>query len=551
MTSMSSTATPTPPPSATPAVGGVQTVRRVITYLLLATTVIIAASGVSGLLDRLFSANRLEVSFDNYGLATSLASALIAGPLAAVLWWLTWRDAAMARDRASVIWPVYLMIMSTVALLTSTIALFTWAAEAIVYGWQPYGLAVGIVWALVWAWHYWMWRHPLKAPTRLPGAAPAIASLIGLIYLAGGLVFAVGRLIDAAVDALLSTVVVSDPVWQLVLQSLVWAAGGALLWWWHWFRVGVRAQSHGFTNVLLVFIAGIASYALLAIGVVLTLTAVLELLTGSPQPVAVTLDPLGISIASAAVGAVVLIYHARVVAGRSAGVRSATRLASAGVSLAYAASGVGVTVNALLATSSNSLIEGNIRSLLLGGLSALVVGGALWWVTWRPLQASTPERVATPGRRVYLVIIFGLSALVALITLLVIGFQLFSFLLDAGSGESFVERSRQALGLLTATVLVAAYHFAIWRNDRRSDVAEEHVQRIGRVTLVASGDSSAVVDAVRAATGARVTVLERADAVQREPDVAEIVAALDGVDAAHVLVVAGVKGKVAVIRLKG
>ncbi len=101
MTSTSSTIapTPTPTPSMIPAVGGVQTVRRVITYLLLATTVIIAASGVSGLLDRLFSANRLEVSFDNYGLATSLASALIAGPLAAVLWWLTWRDATMTRDR--------------------------------------------------------------------------------------------------------------------------------------------------------------------------------------------------------------------------------------------------------------------------------------------------------------------------------------------------------------------------------------------------------------------------------------------------------------------
>jgi hypothetical protein len=59
------------------------------------------------------------------------------------------------------------------------------------------------------------------------------------------------------------------------------------------------------------------------------------------------------------------------------------------------------------------------------------------------------------------------------------------------------------------------------------------------------------VDAVRAATGARVTVLQRADAVQREPDVAAIVAALDGVEAAHVLVVAGVKGKIAVIPLEG
>ncbi|EAR23904.1 hypothetical protein A20C1_05587 [marine actinobacterium PHSC20C1] len=537
--------------SAAPAVGGVQTVRRVITYLLLATTVIIAASGVSGLLDRLFSASRVEVSFDNYGLATSLASALIAGPLAALLWWLTWRDAAMARDRASVVWPVYLMLMSTVALLTSTISLFTWASDAIVSGWQPYGLAAGLVWALVWAWHYWMWRHPSKAPTRLPGAAPAIASLIGLTYAAGGVVWALGQLIDSAVDAALGSVVISDPVWQLVLQGLVWAVGGALLWWWHWLRVGVREQSHGFANVLLVFIAGIASFALFAAGIVVALTAILELITASPQPLAVTLEPLGIAIANAVVGALVLVYHARIVTGRSAGVRSATKLASAGVSLAYAASGVGVIVNALLATSSSSLIEGNIRSLLLGGLSALIVGGLLWWVTWRPVEASTTERVATPGRRIYLVIIFGLSALVALITLLVIGFQLFSFLLDSGSGESFVERSRQALGLLTATLLVASYHFAIWRNDRHSDVADERVQRIGRVTLVASGDSAEIVDAVRASTGARVTVLQRADAVLREPDVAATVAALDGVEAAHVLVVAGVKGKVAVIPLHG
>ncbi|WP_341954220.1 DUF5671 domain-containing protein [Salinibacterium sp. TMP30] len=551
MTSTTSRPSATPPPSTTPAVGGVQTVRRVITYLLLATTVIIAASGLSGLLERLLTVNLVEVSFDNFGLATSLASALIAGPLAALLWWLTWRDSASARDRASVVWPVYLVILSTSALLTSTIALFSWTANAITSGWDPYGLSVGIVWGLVWLWHYWMWRHPRKGPTRLPGAAPAIASLIGLIYLAGGLAFALGRLIDSAVDSILGSVVVGDPVWQLVLQPLVWAAGGVLLWWWHWFRVGVRTQSFGFTNVLLVFIAGVASYAVLALGFTLTLSVVLELVTGLDQPIAVTLDPLGMAIASAVVGALVLVYHARVVTAQSAGVRAATRLASAGVALAYAASGVGVTLNALLATSSNSILEGNIRSLLLGGLSALLVGGVLWWMTWRPLEASTPERVATPGRRIYLVIIFGVSALVALITLLVIGFQLFSFLLDGGSGESFIERSRQALGLLTATVLVATYHFAIWNRDRVSDVREERVRRIDQVMLVTSNDSAELVDAVRASTGARVTVLMRADAVQREPEVAEIVAALEGIEAGNVLVVAGVKGKVAVIRLKG
>ncbi|MBH0008838.1 DUF5671 domain-containing protein [Salinibacterium sp. SWN1162] len=543
---MTSTASSLP---ATPALGGVHTVRRFITYALLAATVIIAASGLSGLLDRLFTLNRVEVSFDNYGLATSLASALVAGPLAALLWWLIWRDGTMARDRASVLWPVYLVIMSTVALLVFSIALLSWIADTIRYGWNPMGLAVGIVWAFVWGWHYWMWRHPAKGPTRLQGAAPALASLIGLTYGAGGLASALAQLIDAATDAGSRSVVVSDPLWQLIAQSLVWAIGGVILWRWHWLRVGVRDQTFGFSTVLLVFITGIASLAVFALGLIILLSILLELATGLQQPLTTLLDPLGASIAGIAMGALVFVYHSRIVAERSAGVRAATALSTAAVSLAFAASGFGVTVNALLATASEPLLGGNIRSLLLAGLSALVVGGVLWWLTWRPREASQPERVATPGRRVFLVIIFGLSALVALITLLVIGFQLFSFLLDGGSGESFIERSRQALGLLTATGLVAAYHFTIWRKDRATDVDVEPVHRIGRVTLVSSGSNVELVEAVRAATGARVTVLQRAEPVTREPDVAAVVAALDGVAAPHVLVVAGTKGKVAVIPL--
>ncbi|MEO6941574.1 MAG: DUF5671 domain-containing protein [Terrimesophilobacter sp.] len=538
-----------PPPTA---VGGVQTVRRVITYLLLLLMVVIAAIGLSGLLERALATDRTLVSYDNYGLAQDLAFALIAGPLAAVLWWLTWRNAASVRDRASVAWPIYLVVASTVALVTFTTALFTWAAQAVVGDGQPTGLSIAIVWGLVWLWHYWMWRHPSKGPTRLVGVAPAIASLIGLTYGVGGLVFALASLIDSAVD-LFGTVVAGTPAWQTIVQSLIWAVGGGLLWWWHWFRVGVRKQNTGFANVLLVYITGFASFAVFAFGVTLTLATILEVVTGSPDPLAVTLDPLGIAIACAAFGALVLVYHARVVAAHPPVIGAATRLVTSGVSLAVAATGVGVTVNALLATIATPLIDYNIRNLLLGGISALLVGGALWWATWRPGSASLPQRVATPGRRVYLVVIFGVSALVALITLLVIGFQLFSFVLDGATGESFIDRSRQAIGLLAATLLVAAYHFAIWRRDRSISVVHEQVRMIERVTFVTSTDGSDALGAIRAATGARVTVLRRADAVDGEPDaaaiVAALVAALDGVPAGHVLVIAGAKARIEVIRL--
>lgn len=536
----------------TPATGGVHTVRRVITYLLLIIMVIIAATGLTGLLERLLTINSASVVYDdNYGLAQSLAAALIAGPLAALLWWLTWRTPAMVRDRASVAWPLYLIIMSTAALLTFTIGLFTWCADLIGGVGQPSGLAAPLVWGLVWLWHYWMWRHPTKGPTRLPGVAPAIASLIGLTFAIGGLTFALASLIDRSVDLIGSVTVVGDPAWQSIAQSLVWAAGGGLLWWWHWFRGGVRDQTTGFANVLLVYIAGFASLALFAFGVTLTLATVLELVTRSPDPLAITLDPLGISIASAAFGALAFVYHARIVASHAAVIGSATRLVSSGASLAVAATGVGVTVNSLLATLAHPIIEYSIRNLLLGGISALIVGGVLWWALWRPQRASAPERVATPGRRVYLVVIFGVSALVALITLLVIGFQLFSYLLDGTGGDSFIERSRQALGLLFATVLVASYHFAIWRRDVASAVTHESVRRIERVTLVTSGGGSDLVDAIRAATGARVTVLRRTDTVEGAPGTEAVVAALDGVEAHHVLVVAGAMAKLEVIPLDG
>lgn len=533
------------------AVGGVHTVRRVITYILLIILVSTAASGLSGLLERVFTAGRVTVNLDNFGLAISLASALIAGPLAAVLWWLTWRDSANAKDRASVAWPVYLIIMSTVAFLVFTIALFMWAANAIAGDAGTSGLAIGIVWGLVWLWHFWMWRHPHKGPTRLPVAAPAIASLISLTYAAGGLVWVLARLIDVIVDSMSGSIVVGSPIWQTVAQSLVWVIGGGLLWWWHWVGMGVRSHHTGFADVLLVFITGFASLATLTWGLTFTLSIILELLTGPKWGVAEALDPLGFALASAIVGALVLVYHVRVVATRTAGVRSATRLVTAGVALVYAASGLGVTVNALLATTANSLVDGEIRPLLLNGISALVVGGVLWWLTWRPLGASHTDRIAMPGRRIYLIVIFGISAVVALITLLVIGFQLFSMMLD-GSG-TFIERSRQAIGLLTATVLVAIYHFVIWRTDRTFDITHETPRRIERITLVTNSQSHDIIDAVHAATGARVTVLQRTDVVDSESDTVDLasilVSALDGIESGHVLVVVGENSKVEVIRV--
>jgi hypothetical protein len=492
--------------------GGVQTVRRVIVYLLLLVMVVIASIGLAGLLARVLDSGATLAASGAAGLAQSLAFALVAGPLAVLLWWLVWRDPVNARDRPSVAFSLYLIVTYTVALLTVLTALLTFLASLIRAHWDPSALATGLVWAGVLLWHRWMLRHAAKGPLRLSGVAVAIGSLIGLGFGVGGAVNALGALVGAALDSLSGREVLAGTGWWLpVLEALVWAVGGLLAWWWHWFREEGGHDAGVFAGVLVVFVAGFAALAVALSGVTMTLHTALRLLLDATDPLRELLAPLGPAVAMASIGSLVLVYYLGVVAGGSPLLARATRLTTSGVSLAAAATGFGIVVNSLLATVNTPLTASDDRSLLLGGLSALLVGGLVWWVSWRPRTAASAERSAAVGRRVYLVVVFGVAAVVALVTLLVIGFRLFEFFLDdAAAAGSLLDRVRAPIGLLAATVLVAVYHFALWRRDRAAPA--EAAPRVRQVTLVvAAAGADAAAGAIREATGARVTVWHRSD----------------------------------------
>src|SRR5690606_35388523 len=143
------------------------------------------------------------------------------------------------------------------------------------------------------------------------------------------------------------------------------------------------------------------------------------------EQLAARVSPLGLAVAAALIGALLWRYHRGIVAEHPPVVREANRLLTAGVMLAATATGVGVIVNALLAAVGTTLVGSGLQSLLLGGVSALIVGGQLWWVTWSPGAQREPQMMARPGRRIYLVTVFGVSAVVALITLITIAFRVF------------------------------------------------------------------------------------------------------------------------------
>ena len=544
-----------------PAAGSAQpVVRRLIVYTLLFALVVVAAIGLSGLLGRLLGAGTALVAGDVAGLARSLAFTLIGGPMAAALWWFIWRRLGDPVERRSVGWGLYLSIMYAAALITAA----TWllgALAAVVGGeWQGWQLSLsnGLVWAGVLVWHRWMWRHPRKGPLAMTEVPTVVGAAYGLIIAVGGTVTAMATLLDTAVRGFTASASVGDPWWRSVLQSLVWAGGGGGIWWWHWIREAGRRLKTGFAGVGLV-VVGILGAIILALGGVGTvLFVLLRLAFDRTEPVSGILEPLGAAMAAGAVGSLVWAYHRTVAPERGDATRQAAKLVSSGIALAAAATGIGVVVNSVLSIAATPLAGGGTRTLLLGGISALAVGGPLWWLTWKPGVPPEPTELGRRGRRVYLVAVFGLSAVVAVITLLVIGYRVFEFMLGDASGGSLVDRTRAPLGLLVATGLAAGYHFAVWRHDRAltGAAAPVRARTVGTVILVTGGSPEPLARVAAEVTGASVTVWQRADggtsdATEGTADELpeQLARALDGVTGDRVLVVTGPGSRVEVIPL--
>lgn len=552
------------PPVAPARASAAPIVRRIVMYTILFVLVVLTATGAADLIGRLFDMFGDEVlaGSDTGGLAVSLTFTLIAGPLAGVLGWFCWRRLADPTERDSLAWALYLVGVSTVALVVWTTASLTAIAAAITADTLAAEAATGLVWAGVWAGHWFVLRRTDRRPTRLPGTAALLGGTFGLLLGAGGGMAALTALVDEALTQVTDGAAASlgSPWWSGALQALVWAAGGALVWSWLWLRGGGRTARTGLAAVVVVGVAVLGGALLTLAGTGTVLFVLLRLVVDRSDAVPVLLEPMAPAIAAALVGSLIWMYHRGVVRGRSRAVRQASALVTSGIALIFAATGIGVIVNALLATLTTPLAGSDPRTVLLAGISALLVGGPLWWATWKPGTTPAPDRRGWADRSVYLVVVFGISAVTLLITLLVIGFRLFDTVLAGDPG--LLDRIRGPLGLLVATGLVAAYHFSVWRRDRAEVAAVAPVaavpapaapagavRAIGEVVLVMGPGAAPVVDHLRQLTGAPVIYWQRSGTAPAMPDPGQVVRALAGVSGERVLVIVGEDGALTVIEL--
>jgi hypothetical protein len=402
-------------------------------------------------------------------IAVGLSFTLIAGPLVWFLWGQLKHKLPTLQPADSAIWTIQAAAVYLIALAMSAVSLLRLFSELIdptrATDWQPMlGAALG--WGLIFIWQYRILKSPTYAPTQIPSLPGALAAAFALVLFA---ISAVTLLQLALVELITPQPTLIGPASALpgLLSAAVWAVGAGVLWWWQWIVRRVHRMVDDFTNFLFILLC-VAIPGVITLFSAAVLLGLLLPLPGAADGAAADLESQAPLLLSAVlVGSMTWLYHHAKSASRPAHVAEAARQLISGGALAIGASGLGMVINALLAGLGGGYATAGSTSVLRYGLGLLLIGGAAWVYFFRPQRASDPA-----NRRIYLVLFFGVSAVVALISLLVIAYRVFEFLLVTTGSGSLLDVIRAPFGWLIATAAVAAYHFVLWRADRVRMAAE-------------------------------------------------------------------------------
>ena len=114
-------------------------------------------------------------------------------------------------------------------------------------------------------------------------------------------------------------------------------------------------------------------------------------------------------------------------------------------------------------------------------------------------------------RRVYLFVLFGVTGLVAVISLLILVFIVVEDLLEGDLGSSTINSIAVPLSLIVTAGAVAWYHFAVFREDR-SIAPHAELPTLREVIVIGSSEDIA---AITSGTNAHVQALRaQGDAVE-------------------------------------
>ncbi|WP_454777654.1 DUF5671 domain-containing protein [Georgenia muralis] len=517
-------------------------VRRFFQYALLGALVLVTATGVSDLLGHLLDDRDPD---DRAALARALAFTVVGGPLAAALaWWTRRRHLRDPGETASTTYGLYLPLTALTALAVAMVQ--TQAAVTVALQARPgsAGAAVAVlVWGGLWLVHWWLAERTLS-PDRNTGHL-LLGSAAGLGTALAGFVL----LLSAALDLLVRAEPVLGGTAGLGTAAATFLVG-AVVWVQYWVLNAARGP-RGVPWLLLVLPVGVGGGLVVAVvGASVLLWDVLVWFLGDVRAPSALEHFAGAPTAVGAVvgGAVVWWYHRAVLAETRVTrteVRRIYEYLVAGIGLVAAATGVGMVLVAAVESLTPGVDVGvTVRNTLLGAVTLLVVGVPLWWGFWRGIGravvASPRTEVASRTRRTYLVLLFGIAGVAAVVALIVAAYLLLEDLLAGELSGATARDMRYALGVLVAAAAVSAYHGSVFRQDRELVPPTPELPAGPRsVVLVGPADDHLARELARR-TGARVELWPRLDDDAAAAwSLTDLVTAVEGYPGADVLVLGG------------
>jgi len=546
-------------------------VRRLIEYGFLLVLVGITGFGVAGVLAQVVGEIGPDSSAGTETTALWLTFVLVGGAsLAGLSAWIRRRFAQDPTEEEAGGWSLYVAVAELGALtgvVVSSIVTLSWIISDTEF--VDYMIAHLIVWSGVWAFHWRLGCRTTRRGTVRRQIYLLIAAAAGTIGLAVSTSFVVGHLLNWAYDGSMPDYIPDyrfgpdEASWDSAVDGARDATPAMLtfaaVWFWYWWR-NARSTGHSVERHAFVLVGGVLGGlgAAVVAGTGLLFTVLLWFLADQDgTSVTEHFDTAPVFLTVCIAGLTVWTYHRSELPRnehRSEVERTYDHLAS-WVGLVAATVGAGVFIGAVVLHQIMPNPHNWDESLgepMSGVITLLAVGGTVWWRNWSRIQAHAdePAELGSPVRRIYLLTVFGSTALLVLGSVLVMVFMVIFGLLEKDLGADELAWFRIPLAIIGATAGVALYHGRVLREGLRSmptivaDVASTHV------TLVAGLGGNWVREFAEQA-GVEVRLRLRADIVEFvEPSVHELSDAVRSDDAGELLVTVAGDGTFEVVPLK-
>lgn len=531
-----------------------QPVRLFFQYAFTLGLFITFTVGLAGLLGRVLDASQ-DVVTDQSSLASNLAFVVVSGPL--LVWVMIWLKKSIASNPqdATGFVPTFFAtlaaIISLLVFLSSAIATTNnLIDEANSVG---YTTARAIVWgialvAVLRVSNSVIPENDFRIQYFIGSLITAIAAIVGLIKILSGLLAVI--LSQPIFAGAQSPAIVSTRNNSLDGFVILVIAGG--LWFYYWIK-NANTKTNDTMWLLYVLVAGVGGSLVLGlISLTITIYQIFVWFIGDPatQVLAEHFAETPTSAASAVVGLLAWWYHKSLLpleSTRSETQRIYEYLVSA-ISLVASTVGIAIIIVAIIEALSASVIVGDDAvNTLIGAATVILVSGPVWLRFWNRIQkfaADSPdEELTSPVRRIYLFLLFGVGGLTAIISIITVVFQVFNGILTSNLGTETLNEMRFALGILISTGIVAAYHWEIYRHEKDVDVSFGTVTK--SVLLVGPADN-AVIDSLRQATGAKVTLWLRNDVEELAWPTDRVIELVQQTDGEQLLVILGSTGVTAI-----